>query len=175
MNTGRYFAAMAVISLSLLDAGGQQKQEPAISYGRAQVSLGMTIDQVAKNLAESSLQLHFIDKGNAVVRINGVPEPEGDEGQVFFDGGRVVCASFHLPAIHNATELAQEIAGAVENMEVKTCAVSNYSSHGTGGGTSETIFDCGLKSFDIETSETFGSSERHTSVEITIGTLNLSK
>jgi hypothetical protein len=175
MSGRRYFAATAAILLALLGAGAQQKQEPAISFGGAQVSLGMTAEQVTKNLGESARQLHFIDKGNAVVRINGLPEPEGDEGQVFFDGGRVVYASLHLPAIHNATELAQEIAGAVENIEVKMWAVSNYSSHGTGRGFSETIFDCGLKSFDIATSETFGSSERYTSVEITIGTMNHSK
>jgi hypothetical protein len=67
--------------------------------------------------------------------------------------------------------LAQEIAGAIENMTTKTCAVRNYSSHGTGGGFSQSIFDCGSKSFNVMTVETLGTNERYTHVEITIGAI----
>ena len=62
---------------------------------------------------------------------------------------------FLAPTPHNAKELAHEVAGAVETMDTKLCALRNYSSHGTGGGLSEAIFDCGS----------------NTNVEITIGVL----
>lgn len=72
---------------------------------------------------------------------------------------------------HDAVELAQEIAGAVENMATKTCTLANYSSHGTGGGAFQTIFDCGSKSFNVMTVETLGTNERFTLVGITIGAI----
>jgi hypothetical protein len=76
-----------------------------------------------------------------------------------------------LPTARNAAELAQELAGAVENMQTKACVVRNYTSHGTGGGVSQTIFDCGSKSFDVMTVETLGTDERYSNVEITIGSI----
>ena len=80
-------------------------------------------------------------------------------------------AAFQLPVAHNAVELAQEIAGAIENMATKSCTVANYSSHGTGGGFSQVIFNCGSKNFDVMTVETLGTNERYTFVEITIGAI----
>jgi hypothetical protein len=151
----------------------QRKQPPpSIEFGGAQVSLGMTVGQVEKNLAESARHIEFMsDKHTAVVRVNNASVPTGDEGQVTFFDGRVVYAAFQFPGTHDAVELAQEIAGAVENMGTKTCALRNYSSHGTGGGFSQTIFDCGSKSFNVMTLETLGTNERDTHVEISIGAI----
>jgi prepilin-type processing-associated H-X9-DG protein len=146
------------------------QQPPSIGFGGAQVSLGMTVEQVEKNLAASARHIEFMsDKHTAVVRVNNAPVPSGDEGQVTFFDGHVAYAAFQFPATHDAVRLAQEIAGAVENMDAKVCAASNYSSHGTGGGFSQTIFDCGSKSFNVMTVETLGANERYTHVEITIG------
>jgi hypothetical protein len=132
----------------------------------------MTVEQVQKVLAESARHIEFMsDKHTALVRINNAPVPNGDEGQVTFFDGRVVYAAFHFPDAHAADHLAQEIAGAVESMDTKVCAVSNYSSHGTGGSLSETIFDCGSKSFNVMTTESLSHNERYTHVEITIGAI----
>lgn len=149
-----------------------QRPQPSIEFGGAQVSLGMTVEQVEKNLAESARHIEFMtDKHTALVRVNNAPVPTGDEGQVTFFDGRVVYAAFQFPGTRDAVELAQEIAGAVESMAAKTCTLANYSSHGTGGGFSQSIFDCGSKSFNVMTVETLGTTERYTHVEITIGAI----
>lgn len=150
----------------------RSQQAPSIAFGGAQVSLGMKVEQVEKNLAESARHIEFLtDKHTALVRVNNVPVPTGDEGQITFYDGRVVYAAFQLPVARNAEELAQEIAGAIENMDTKICTVANYSSHGTGGGTSQVIFDCGSKRFNVITFEVIGNKERYTNVEITIGAI----
>ena len=136
----------------------------------------MKLAQVVKNLAESGRHVEFMsDKHTALVRINSAPASGGDEGQITLFDGDVAYASFHFPDAQNANELAQEIAGAVENMDTKVCTATNYSSHGTGGGLSQTIFDCGPKSFNVKTIDILGRSERHTWVEITIGAIPQSK
>jgi hypothetical protein len=168
---------MAILAVLGFSREAQQRQEsPFIEFGGAQIALGMTVEQVEKNLAESTRHFEFMtDKHTALVRINNAPASSVNEGQVTFFYGRVVYAAFHFPDADNADQLAQEIAGAVENMETKACTVSNYSSHGTGGGLSQTIFDCGPKSFDVMTTENLGRSERYTHVEITIGAIPRSK
>jgi len=178
MNLLKALAVTGAIAAVLgLNMEAQRKQEPpSIEFGAAQVSLGMTVEQVEKNLAESARHIEFMtDKHTALVRINNAPVPSGDEGQVTFFDGRVAYAAFHFPDAHDADQLAQEIAGAVENMDAKVCAVSNYSSHGTGGVLSQTIFDCGSKSFNVMITETLGHKERYTHVEITIGAIPRSK
>ena len=163
----------AIAAVLCLNMKAQRKQEHAsIEFGGAQVSLGMTVEQVEKNLAENARHIEFAtDKHTALVRINNAPGYSGHEGQVTFFDGRVAYAAFHFPDAHDADQLAQEIAGAVDNMDTKVCAASNYSSHGTGGSLSETIFDCGSKSFDVITTEALGHNERYTHVEITIGAI----
>jgi hypothetical protein len=162
-----------VVTFLGLNVEAQRRQQPpSIEFGGAQVSLGMTVEQVEKALAESARHIEFMtDKHTALVRVNNAPVPTGDEGQVTFFDGRVVYAAFQFPGTHDAVELAQEVAGAVENMATKTCALANYTSHGTGGEFSETIFDCGSKSFNVMTVETLGSNDRYTHVEITIGAI----
>src|SRR2546426_921470 len=74
------------------------------------------------------------------------------------------------PVASDAHELAQQIAGAVESMDSKECRVSNFSGHGTGGGYSETRFDCGAKGFEVMTVEPMGTKERYTpELKMTIG------
>ncbi len=169
--------AGAIAALLGVSNKAQRKQEqPSIAFGTAEVSLGMTVEQVEKALAESARHIELMsDKHTALVRINNLPAPEGHEGQVTFFDGRVVYAAFHFPDAEAADQLAQEIAGAVENMDAKVCTVSNYSSHGTGGGLSQTIFDCGAKSFNVMITQTLGHKERYTHVEITIGAIPRSK
>jgi hypothetical protein len=70
----------------------------------------------------------------------------------------------------DAHELAQEIAGAVDGLDSKECRISNFSGHGTGGGYSETRFDCGVKSFEVLTVEPLGTNERYPpELKLTIG------
>jgi hypothetical protein len=165
-------AGLISILLGPSIAAQPKRPLPSIEFGRAQISLGMTRQQVEKTLRESGRHLVDMNDGHtAVVRVNNAPVPTADEGEVMFFDGHVSYAAFQFPTARNAAELSQEIAGAVENMPTKICAVRNYSSHGTGGGISQTIFDCGSRSFDVITVETLGTDERHSNVEITIGVI----
>jgi hypothetical protein len=159
----------ALAGATVAASGQQQKQEPpTIEFGTSRVSLGMTVQQVEESLAGNERQMQFLpDKVTALVYRNGASDDT--EGQVTFAGGRAVYAAFQFPVTRDANELAQEIAGAVDSMETKVCETSNFSSHGTGGGHSDVVFDCGSKRFTVMTVEILGSSERHTHVEITIG------
>lgn len=164
--------AVAAALLGISNKAERKQEQPSIAFGTAEVSLGMIVEQVEKVLAESARHIELMsDKHTALVRINNVPAPKGHEGQVTFFDGRVVYAAFHFPDAEAADQLAQEIAGAVENMNAKDCAVSNYSSHGTGGSLSQTTFDCGSKSFEVITTEVLGNKQRYTHVEITIGAI----
>ncbi len=172
MNLIRVFAVTgAVVLATTLNLSSQRKQVlPSISFGETQVSLGMSVEEVERNLAESGRHIEFMaDKHTALVHMNNAPISGGSEGQVTFFDGRVTYAAFHFPDARDAYELAQEIAGAVEDMDTRSCTVTNYSSHGSGGRLSETVFDCGSKSFNVMTTEVLGHSERYTRVERTIG------
>lgn len=178
MNLGRLkgslFFGVGIFAVALLTRASPQRpqERPSISYGTAKVSLGMTMEQVQQSLAGASRHMQTIPsfKQSVMVYVNGQPEPTS-EGQIIFGNGRVTYADYKMPIIDTAEELAQEIAGAVDNMETKTCALSNYSAHGTGGETSQTIFDCGSRRFNVMTFHTFGSNARTTSVDIEIGNL----
>jgi hypothetical protein len=149
-----------------------QHTGPSLAFGTVGVSLGMTPEQVEKNLADAGRHIEFMkqDKHTALVRVNNPTEPYVDEGQVTFFDGRLVYAAFDFPAPRDAHELAQEIAGAVDGMDSKECRVSNFSGHGTGGGYSETRFDCGVKGFEVLTVEPLGTGERYTpQLKMTIG------
>jgi hypothetical protein len=159
----------AVVLTSGLNEAPQRTQgQPSIIYGTAKISLGMTLEQVQQHLAEASrhIEMHS-DKVTALVYING--EANDFEGQITFANGRVIYADFHMPNIRSADELAQEIAGAVDNMESKTCDASNYSAHGTGGGFSQIIFECGSRRFNVMTVQQLGSATRTVNVNIEIG------
>src|SRR5689334_25115153 len=89
------------LGLSVQAQRGQQ-QPPSVEFGRAQVSLGMSVEQVQMNLSESARHIEFMsDKQTALVRVNNVPMPSGDEGQVTFVDGRVAYAAFQFPGTHD--------------------------------------------------------------------------
>jgi hypothetical protein len=158
----------ALALLTGLNGAPQRPQaQPTISFGTAVISLGMTVEQVEQHLAQAALHTKPLseDKNNVLVYLNG----GNSEGQIAFGNGHVVYADYQMPVVNSADELAQEIAGAVDSMETKTCAVSNYTAHGTGGGFSQSIFECGSKRFNVMTVQEFGSSPRAVNVNIEIG------
>lgn len=169
-------AGLGAIGIGLLGANTRAQRNdalPSIGFGTAEVSLGMTVGQVERVLAQSARHLEFLseDTHTALVRINHVAEPKGDEGQVTFLNGKAVYVAFQFPNATTAEQLGQELAGAVDSMDPKTCLASNYSSHGTGGSLSQTRFECGSKSFDVMTTESIGDAQRYTNVEITMGAI----
>ena len=165
-------AACAALILVVGISAEAQHTGPSLVFGTAQVSLGMTPEQVEKSLADAARHIEFMkgDKHTALVRVNNSKEPEDVEGQVTFFNGRLVYAAFDFPTPRDAHELALELAGAVDGMDSKECRVSNFSGHGTGGGYSETRFDCGAKGFEVVTVEPLGRNERYTpELKMTIG------
>lgn len=161
----------AVVLTAGMNGGLQPKQrQPSIAFGRTTISLGMTVEEVQKRLAESGRHLQFLDdKVTGLVQTSVEKTPDENEGQVTFSRGRAVFAQYQMPNVRTADDLAQEIAGAVDSMETKTCEASNYSAHGTGGGFSQTNFYCGSRRFNVMTSQVLGSSTRTISVNIEIG------
>jgi hypothetical protein len=147
----------------------QRPQERAfMTYGLARISLGMTVEQVEQHLAAAGRHIQFLsDKETAIVYRNGITDD--DEGQITFGGGHVIYASNQMPNVVTADELAQEIAGAVDNMETKTCTISNYAAHGTGGGFSESTFECGPRRFNVFSMQTLGSHARTISLTLEVG------
>src|SRR6266436_4082244 len=82
MNLLKALAVMGAIVVALgLSMKAKQKQEPAsIEFGGAQVSLGMTVGQVEKNLAEGGRHIELLtDKHTALVRINNAAGYSGHE------------------------------------------------------------------------------------------------
>jgi hypothetical protein len=159
----------AVGVATALNGTPQRTQRPSISYGGATISLGMTVEEVERHLADAARHLKTVsDKDTALVYLNGVTDDF--EGQITFSTSRhVIYADFHMPNVHSADELAEEIAGAVDSMETKTCEASNYSTHGTGGGLSQSIFECGTRRSNVMTTQVFGSNMRTINVNIEIG------
>jgi hypothetical protein len=167
MNLKTFFVIGALAFAVVLQVSAARNQ-PSIAFGTATVSLGMTVEQVQERLSGAARSIKFLpDKVTALVYTNG--EPDGTEGQITFSGGRVVYAQFQMRSVRNADELAQEIAGAVDSMETKNRDASNYSAHGTGGGFSQIIFDCGSRRFNIMTLQTLGSSDHTINVNIEVG------
>jgi hypothetical protein len=170
MSPIRVLAAIGAVVLYVgLNTTAQPSQEEAfMTYGRARITLGMTVAQVEHHLAESSRHIQFLsDKETAIVYQNGVTDDF--EGQITFGGGHVIYADYHLPNARTADELAQEIAGAVDSMENKTCTISNFTAHGTGGGHSDSIFECGARRFTVFTMQSLGSNVRTINVNLEIG------
>jgi hypothetical protein len=170
MSSKKTLALLGAVALATgLNGRAQRAQgQPSITYGMARISLGMTVEQVEQRLAESARHIKTdSDKDTALVYTNG--KSSDFEGQITFASGRVIYADYHMPTVYSADELAQEIAGAVENMETKTCEASNYSAHGTGGGFSQIIFQCGSRRFNVMTAQVLGSAVRTVNVNIEIG------
>jgi hypothetical protein len=158
----------AALATGLKGEAQRAQTQPSITYGMAKISLGMTVEQVEQHLAEAARHIKKgSDKDTALVYLNG--ESTDFEGQITFASGHVIYADYHMPTVSNADELAQEIAGAVDNMETKTCEASNYSAHGTGGGFSQIIFQCGSRRFNVMTVQVLGNATRTVNVNIEIG------
>ncbi len=172
-NTALIFVILcASVGLALTTGlnGSQQlaQEQPSIAYGMAKISLGMTVEQVEQHLAEAARHIKKgSDKDTTLVYLNG--ESTDFEGQITFAGGHVIYADYHMPTVDSADELAQEIAGAVDNMGTKTCEASNYSAHGTGGGFTQIIFQCGSRRFNVMTVQVLRSAARTVNVNIEIG------
>lgn len=171
MTFSKTFTLLGTLAVLMWFNGAPQRPQaqPTISYGTADISLGMTVEQVEQHLAQAARHTKGIspDKNSVVVYPNG-----GDtdfEGQITFGNGRVVYADYQMPVANSADDLAQEIAGAIDSMETKRCTGSNYAAHSTGGGFSQSIFDCGSKRFNVMTVQTFGNSTRMVYVQIEIG------
>src|SRR2546423_3868071 len=106
------------ITTALNGSGTAQRtqRQPSISYGEATISLGMTVEEVERHLADAARHMKTLsDKNTALVYRNG--ETDGFEGQITFGIRHVIYADFHMPDVHSADDLAQEIAGAVDSME----------------------------------------------------------
>lgn len=162
-----------------LSAKAQEgKQQPYLEFGGARVLLGMTVRQVEGNLAATGRHLKFLYDGrtasgmteqDASVNLNNVTEPNGFEGQVTFYNGRVGYAAFQFTETRDAVVLAQELAGAIENVDARNCSLENFTAHGTGGGHTDSIFTCGRKTIRVTTIEPLGD-DRATNIEVEIGT-----
>jgi hypothetical protein len=161
-------AGSVIVAVALCGGAQRSQEQPSITYGFSKVSLGMTVNQVQQSLAGASRHMQTLPdfKESAMVYVDGQSDAEG---QIIFGDGRVTYADFKMPAVNTAEELAQEIQGAVDNMETKTCDLSNYTSHGTGGEISQSTFKCGSRRFTVQTFHTFGVNTRTTDVEIAIG------
>ena len=164
------FAGVLLTILSVNSGGQGRLEQPSLDIGGAQISLGMTVEQVKATLDKNGKHLRFLwDEKTALVVRNGTPTDVNDfDAQVTINNGRVVYVSFQFPEAHSAAELAQEIAGAIESVEAKNCSLENFSGHGTGGGTSQIIATCGSKTIVVMTVEPLRGN-RSTHVEITIG------
>lgn len=86
MSLLRGLAAAAAFAAAVLGvrSEAQHKQHPAsIAFGTAEISLGMTVEQVERALAESARRIEFMsDKHTALVRANNAPVPEGHARRV---------------------------------------------------------------------------------------------
>lgn len=160
--------AGAVILAVTLSLAAQRAQQPSLNFGSANISLGMTVQEAQTLLTEAGRHFQFIRDEPPPLRTLTI-DGGSDGGQITFSDGRAVFVEYQMPVAHSADALAQEIAGAVDSVETKTCSISNYSAHGTGGGFSQSIFQCGPKTFNVRTTQLLGSSVRDANVTIEIG------
>jgi hypothetical protein len=157
-----------VVLATGLTLAAQRAQQPFLAFGAANISLGMTLPQVQQLLTEAGQHIRFLPDEKPPMQ-TAMVDAGDNGGQITFSDGRVVYAEYQMPNAHSADELAQEIAGAVDSVETKTCSASNYSAHGTGGEFSQSIFQCGPKRINVMTTRLLGSSVRDVNVTIQIG------
>jgi hypothetical protein len=175
MKAYQYIAITSGIALAAvftLAAGftlaAQRVQQPSIAFGPAAISLGMTLPEVQQALSKAGQNMNLQSDEKPPMQTVMV-ENTDDGGQITLSNGRVVYAQYQMATAQSADELAQEIAGAVDNVETKTCVISNYSAHGTGGSFSQIIFQCGVKQINVMSTQTLGSSARRVHVNIQLG------
>jgi hypothetical protein len=98
----------------------------------------MTVGQVERDLAAAGRHLEFLYSGQtasgmteqgASVTLNKVTGPGADAGQVTFYNGRVGYAAIQFSGTRDAVVLAQELAGAIENVDARSCSLENFTAH----------------------------------------------
>ncbi len=173
MSVSRMFmAAWLVVCFSAQCGAQQRERQVSIEFGGARIALGMTVEEVQASLAKNGRQPNFLSDGQtATVALIGSAEPYGGEGQITFHNRRAVYAAYQFPETSDAVVLAQELEGAIESVEGSNCLLRNFTSHGTGGGHSDSIAYCGSRTIVVMTVEPLGSGNRSTHVEIEIGSL----
>jgi hypothetical protein len=145
----------------------------------------MTLYQVQNVLERNGFRFQMTDDKRTAMAYRMVQgRASADDGQITFDVAippdqqHVIYANYKYPAV-SADELAQEIAGAANIVESKRCVVSNDDTHAIGLTISQTIFECGLQRFVVETQEfselqarQMGiTNRRTTTLKFEIGTL----
>lgn len=171
MSAHKALFVAALLTLVAVNLESQRKEDPpSLEIDGTRIQLGMTQEQVTAALDKNGMKLRFVFDGHvALVVRKDTPQDVNDfDSQVTFYDGRAAYVSFQLPQAHSAVQLAQEIAGAIEAVEDKNCLLENFSAHGTGGGHSDVVANCGPKTITIMTMEPL-NGERSTHVEISIG------
>lgn len=158
--------AVALVSTGFMGCSPSGPQEqPSVSFGASRIYLGMAKEEVQRRLAESARHIVVqtgLPAGDqhlswaTVVRNSTSGPDDSDEGVITFRDERVTSAGLSMPAPQDADELAEEIANAVEGMQVKTCIVENSRNASTRAGLEETRvltrFRCGSQYLGITTS-----------------------
>jgi hypothetical protein len=86
--------AVAAAFLGVNTEAQRRQKPPSIAFGTAEVSLGMSVEEVQKNLSESARHIEFMgDKHTALVRVNNAPVPSGDDSR-----GRPIASVLTPPA-----------------------------------------------------------------------------
>jgi hypothetical protein len=158
----------AVVLAAALTLVAQQASKPSLNFGSANISLGMTPQQVQLLLTEAGQHFQFLRDEKPPLQTLMI-DGSDDGGQVTFSDRYAVFVEYRMPVARSADALAQEIAGAVDTVKTKTCSISNYSAHGTGGGFSQSSFHCGPKTFSVMTTQVLGSNVRDVNINIEIG------
>jgi hypothetical protein len=167
---GVFAGAWLAANLLIQGAAQDRRQTPYLEFGSVRVSLGMTVEQVGRIMAADGMHLGFLDGQTALVTRSTATGPNSDMGQVTFRNGLAAYAAFQFPGTNDAVVLAQELAGAIENVDARSCSLKNFTAHGTGGSHTDSIFDCGSKTIRVVTVQTLTSDNASTLVEVEIGT-----
>jgi hypothetical protein len=174
---GKCSAMALAVCLAGCSSTHRTQEQPSVLFGTSRISLGMTRGDVEQHLSESSRHmifqdpLHAADKDAAIVLRNG--ESDGPEGSIRFRGDRVVAAGLSMPDAKSVGELAEQIANAVDRMEVKACTAENSRNVSMSGASQsdfvQTHFTCGARTFDITTFRFSGPSIQHTTTSVFTG------
>ena len=177
MSHKRVLAVVSAVTLATWVAGCTQRtqEQPSITFGTARISLGMTAGQVEQHLSEAARHADFTnlsDKNTAAVMRNG--ELYDLDGTITFRDSRVVAAQILMPNANSAEELAEQVANAVDNMEIKSCTAANIRSHTFSPGVGDAVwlqtrFVCGTRKFDLMTMKMSVSNIQKTTTSISIG------
>jgi len=157
--------AVVLVSTGFMGCSPSGPQEqPSVTFGASKIYLGMTREEVQRRLAESARHIVVqsgLPTGDqhlslTTVARNATSDPNDSEGVVAFRDDRVNSAELSMPVPQNADVLAEEIANAVEGMQVKTCVAENSRNASTSTTLLWTRFRCGSQYLSIMTSRHSG-------------------